>query len=37
MYFKKVVTPGGVSGWLGILTGVPQGSIIGPLNFYIVY
>ena len=29
--FQRVVIPGGVSGWLEKLTGVPQGSILGPL------
>ena len=34
--FQKVVIPSGVSDWLEILAGVPQGSILGPF-LYIMF
>ena len=34
--FQRVVIPGDISEWLEVLTGVPQGSILGPL-FFIMF
>ena len=35
--FQEVLLNGQTSDWETIQTGVPQGSIIGPLFFFIIY